>query len=130
MGTFSQFRFFLKFFGKKILNWIFLEVELLTEKIETAKQEERNNELNDEISNLLKQKEEIFAKAETVRQRHVEEKNRVAPIIIENEILTNKNQLLEQKLNGAQREIANLHNQLWDLNLFFLYLNFFELFIF
>ena len=86
-------------------------MELLTEKITTAKEEEKTADLNEDIALLLQQKEEIFAKAETMRQRHVEEKNSIAPLVIENELLNNKNSMLQQRLHVAQREVENLQQQ-------------------
>jgi len=87
------------------------EVEVLEEKILTAKQEEKVNDLNSQIEELLREKEEIRAAAEEMRQRHCEENSSYAPLVVENEMLKNKNSLLQQKLNAAQREVQNLQIQ-------------------
>ena len=63
------------------------------------------------LQELLREKEEIRAAAEEMRQRHCEENSSYAPLVVENEMLKNKNSLLQQKLNAAQREVQNLQIQ-------------------
>jgi len=87
------------------------DVDILKEKIKTAKAEETNKSLHEDIERLMREKEAVIAQFDSLRQQRSEETSSIAPLVMENEMLKNKNAQLEQRLSSTQREVQNLVHQ-------------------
>lgn len=89
-----------------------MEMQVLQSQIDAKKEEEKVSIAHGTIKSLLQEKEALSIAAQQERQKTAEERARVAPLIVQNESLSQRCEILLHKYEALCRELDSANRQI------------------
>ena len=89
-----------------------MEMKMLQAQIDAKKEEEKLSMAHGTIKSLMQEKERLAITAEQERQKTADERARVAPLIVQNESLSKRCEILLHKYEALSRDLDSANRQI------------------